>query len=101
LVPQVSAQYGAFYLAEEGASGPELRLVGSYGRPQEDERPERIAFGRSLVGQAARSRRTIALDELPPGYITISSGLGQIEPTALLLLPIVFEEQVLGVIELA
>ncbi|MFG3009985.1 HAMP domain-containing protein [Streptomyces cinerochromogenes] len=101
LVPQVSAQYGAFYLAEEGDSGPELRLVGSYGRPGEDTRPVRIAFGRSLVGQAARSRRTIAVDELPPGYVTISSGLGQVEPTALLLLPIVFEEQVLGVIELA
>ncbi|MFE9353016.1 HAMP domain-containing protein [Streptomyces olivaceoviridis] len=101
LVPQVSAQYGAFYLAEESDAGPELRLVGSYGRPEEDTRPVRIAFGRSLVGQAARSRRTIAVDELPPGYVTISSGLGQIEPTALLLLPIVFEEQVLGVIELA
>ncbi|MFF8908559.1 HAMP domain-containing protein [Streptomyces olivaceoviridis] len=101
LVPQVSAQYGAFYLADESDSGPELRLVGSYGRPEEDTRPVRIAFGRSLVGQAARSRRTIAVDELPPGYVTISSGLGQVEPTALLLLPIVFEEQVLGVIELA
>ncbi|MFI9243551.1 HAMP domain-containing protein [Streptomyces sp. NPDC053086] len=101
LAPQVSAQYGAFYLAEDGASGPELRLVGSYGRPADDTRPVRIAFGRSLVGQAARSRRTIAVDQLPHGYVTISSGLGQIEPTALLLLPIVFEEQVLGVIELA
>ncbi|MGW5372769.1 HAMP domain-containing protein [Streptomyces sp. NPDC004009] len=101
LVPQVSAQYGAFYLAEDGESGPELRLVGAYGRPEEDDRPARIPFGRSLVGQAARSRRTIAVDELPPGYVTISSGLGQVEPTALLLLPIVFEEQVLGVIELA
>ncbi|GHA49255.1 MULTISPECIES: HAMP domain-containing protein [Streptomyces] len=101
LVPQVSAQYGAFYLADESDSGPELRLVGSYGRPEQDTRPVRIAFGRSLVGQAARSRRTIAVDELPPGYVTISSGLGHVEPTALLLLPIVFEEQVLGVIELA
>ncbi|MGW4566762.1 HAMP domain-containing protein [Streptomyces sp. NPDC004561] len=101
LVPQVSAQYGAFYLAEDGEAGPELRLVGAYGRPEEDPRPVRIPFGRSLVGQAARSRRTIAVDELPPGYVTISSGLGRIEPSALLLLPILFEEQVLGVIELA
>ncbi|GGW77036.1 histidine kinase [Streptomyces lucensis JCM 4490] len=101
LVPQVSAQYGAFYLAEDGRSGPELGLVGSYGRPDDDSRPVRIPFGRSLVGQAARSRRTIAVDELPAGYVTISSGLGQVEPTALLLLPIVFEDQVLGVIELA
>ncbi|MFE4415252.1 HAMP domain-containing protein [Streptomyces sp. NPDC056821] len=100
LTPLVSAQYGAFYLAEDGERGPELRLVGSYGRP-DDERPTRFSFGRSLVGQAARSRRTITVDELPAGYVTISSGLGQAVPTALILLPILFEDQVLGVIELA
>ncbi|WP_225877483.1 ATP-binding protein, partial [Streptomyces resistomycificus] len=101
LVPLVSAQYGAFYLAEDGDDGPELRLVGSYGYPDDDSRPTRIAFGRTLVGQAARSRRTITVDELPPDYVTISSGLGQVVPTALVLLPIVVEGQVLGVIELA
>ncbi|WP_309058478.1 HAMP domain-containing protein [Streptomyces sp.] len=102
LVPLVSAQYGAFYLAEDGDNGPELRLVGSYGRPDDDNgRPTRIPFGRTLVGQAARSRRTIVVDELPPDYVTISSGLGQVVPTALVLLPIVVEGQVLGVIELA
>ncbi|MFE0893864.1 HAMP domain-containing protein [Streptomyces rochei] len=101
LVPLVSAQYGAFYLAEDGESGPELRLVGSYGYPEDSTRPTRIAFGRTLVGQAARSRRTIVVDELPPGYVTISSGLGEVVPTALVLVPIVVEGQVLGVIELA
>ncbi|MFD5714982.1 HAMP domain-containing protein [Streptomyces pharetrae] len=101
LVPLVSAQYGAFYLAEDGEQGPELRLVGSYGRPEADARPERIPFGRSLVGQAARSRRTIAVDQLPSDYVTISSGLGRTVPTTLLLLPILFEDHVLGVIELA
>ncbi|MGW2765871.1 HAMP domain-containing protein [Streptomyces sp. NPDC001275] len=100
LTPLVSAQYGAFYLAEDGERGPELRLVGSYGRP-DDDRPTRFSFGRSLVGQAARSRRTITVGELPAGYVTISSGLGQAVPTALVLLPILFEDQVLGVIELA
>ncbi|MFJ4245840.1 HAMP domain-containing protein [Streptomyces iakyrus] len=101
LVPLVSAQYGAFYLAEDGDDGPELRLVGSYGYPEESSRPSRIAFGRTLVGQAARSRRTIMVEELPDGYVTISSGLGQVVPSALVLLPIVVEGQVLGVIELA
>ncbi|WP_217142461.1 HAMP domain-containing protein [Streptomyces sp. AC627_RSS907] len=101
LVPLVSAQYGAFYLAEDGDDGPELRLVGSYGCPEGAARPTRIAFGRTLVGQAARSRRTIVVDDLPPGYVTISSGLGEVVPTALVLVPIVVEGQVLGVIELA
>ncbi|MFI9825427.1 HAMP domain-containing protein [Streptomyces sp. NPDC052013] len=101
LVPLVSAQYGAFYLAEDDGEGPALRLVGSYGSPDDDGRPTRIPFGRTLVGQAARSRRVITVDELPPDYVTISSGLGQVVPTALMLLPIVVEGQVLGVIELA
>ncbi|MFH8933407.1 HAMP domain-containing protein [Streptomyces griseosporeus] len=101
LVPLVSAQYGAFYLMEDGEQGAELRLVGSYGRPADDPRPDPIPVGRSLVGQAARSRRTIAVDQLPADYVTISSGLGHTVPTTLLLLPILFEDQVLGVIELA
>ncbi|MFF7392137.1 response regulator, partial [Streptomyces scabiei] len=100
LAPLASAQYGAFYLAEDTERGPELRLVGSYGYPDDTDRPERIPVGRSLVGQAARNRRPISVEELPPGYVTISSGLGQAEPSALVVLPIVVEDQVLGVIEL-
>jgi len=101
LTPLVSAQYGAFYLAEDAERGPELRLVGSYGGPDDADRPTRIRVGRSLVGQAARNRRPVTVEELPEGYVTISSGLGQAVPRALVVLPIVVEEQVLGVIELA
>ncbi|MFF7446573.1 MULTISPECIES: HAMP domain-containing protein [unclassified Streptomyces] len=100
LAPLVTAQYGAFYLAEDTERGHELRLVGSYGYPDDAERPSRIPVGRSLVGQAARNHRAITVEELPPGYVTISSGLGHAVPTALVVLPIVVEDQVLGVIEL-
>ncbi|MEU1268829.1 HAMP domain-containing protein [Streptomyces sp. NPDC005799] len=101
LAPLVSAQYGAFYLAEESARGHELRLVGSYGYPDDSDRPERIPVGRSLVGQAARNHKPISVEDLPPGYVTISSGLGHAVPSALVVLPIVVEDQVLGVLELA
>ncbi len=101
LTPLVSAQYGAFYAAEDTAREPELKLVGSYGCPDDSSPPERIRVGRSLVGQAARNRRPISVEELPPGYVTISSSLGHTVPSALVVLPIVVEDQVLGVIELA
>ncbi|MET9761894.1 HAMP domain-containing protein [Streptomyces sp. NPDC006372] len=101
LTPLVSAQYGAFYLAEEAGTGVELRLIGSYGYPADGDRQERIPLGHTLIGQAARSRRTITVDELPADYVTISSGLGRTTPTSLVVLPITVEEQVLGVIELA
>ncbi|MEU1122487.1 HAMP domain-containing protein [Streptomyces sp. NPDC005899] len=101
LTPLVSAQYGAFYLAVDRAGDTELELIGSYGYPADQALPTRFTLGRSLVGQAARSRRTIAVDELPAGYVAISSSLGSVQPTGLMILPIVVEDQVLGVIELA
>ncbi|MCA6091191.1 HAMP domain-containing protein [Streptomyces sp. SCA3-4] len=101
LTPLVDAQYGAFHLVEEDATGTVLRLIGSYGYPDDAERPPCIPMGRTLVGQAARSRRTIVVDGLPAGYVTIGSGLGRADPASLIVLPIVAEDQVLGVIELA
>ncbi|MEV0966692.1 HAMP domain-containing protein [Streptomyces sp. NPDC049910] len=100
LTPLVSAQYGAFYLAEETQDGTRLRLVGSYGRPAGTPGQDRFGLGESLVGQAARSRRTIAADNVPGDYV-ISSGLGRTTPGSLIVLPVVVDEQVLGVIELA
>ncbi|MFF9340682.1 MULTISPECIES: HAMP domain-containing protein [unclassified Streptomyces] len=100
LTPLVAAQYGAFYLAEEGADGVELGLVGSYGRPAGDGTATRFRLGESLVGQAARSRRTIAAENVPADYVTISSGLGSTARGSLVVLPVVVEDQVLGVIEL-
>ncbi|MGK5641719.1 HAMP domain-containing protein, partial [Streptomyces sp. URMC 126] len=103
LAPLVGAQYGGFYLAEEADDGPSLRMIGAYGHPERGDGADapRFSFGQSLVGQAAAGRRTIAVDDLPPGSVTVPSGFGLIEPSHLVVLPIVVEDQVLGVIELA
>ncbi len=49
----------------------------------------------------AKSKRSIVVADLPEGYVKISSGLGEASPANLAVLPILFEDQVLGVIELA
>ena len=51
--------------------------------------------------QAVRDLVRILLKAVPPGYVTAFSGLGQAAPTRLVVLPILFEDQVLGVLELA
>ncbi|WP_051944125.1 HAMP domain-containing protein [Streptacidiphilus rugosus] len=99
LTPLVDAQYGAFYLAEDGAEKPRLRMIGSYGHADADA-DQSFALGQSLVGQAARSRRTISVESLPADYAVISSGMGSTTPKALTVLPLVVEDAVLGVIEL-
>ncbi|MFF3322581.1 HAMP domain-containing protein [Streptomyces sp. NPDC002889] len=100
--PLVSAQYGGFFLAEEGEEGVELVMIASYGVPDAPGGgPRRFHLGQSLVGQAARSRRPLEVHDLPPGYATVASGTGSIDPRHLIVLPVVLEDQVLGVIELA
>ena len=79
VTPMVNAQHGAFFLAEPGADegDPELVLAAAYGyTPRRSELPSRFALGEGLVGQAALERKTIALTDVPPGYIKVGSGLG-------------------------
>ena len=103
VTPTVNAQHGAFFLAEPAADGSsELVLVASYGyTPRRSEMRDRFAIGEGLVGQAAFERKTIALTDVPAGYIKVGSGLGEATPAGMLVMPVLFEDQVLGVIELA
>jgi signal transduction histidine kinase/CheY-like chemotaxis protein len=99
----VNAQHGAFFLAETAAdASSELVLVASYGyTPRRSEMSDRFAIGEGLVGQAAFERKTIALTDVPASYIKVGSGLGEATPADILVMPVLFENQVLGVIELA
>ncbi|GGP41860.1 HAMP domain-containing protein [Streptomyces abikoensis] len=108
LTPVVSAQHGAFFLAmptephegESGADAYELRMLGSYGYSM-GSMPTSFLPGESLIGTAAKEKRTILVENVPPGYLKIASGLGEAPPAHVIVLPVLFEGQVLGVIELA
>ena len=101
LTPLVDAQYGTFFLADASGGTPVLNLLASYGHESFDAAPRRFEVGQSLVGQAARTKKPIVVDRTPPGYLRIASSLGHATPVTLIVLPILFEDQVLGVIELA
>ncbi|WP_372443043.1 HAMP domain-containing protein [Actinomadura barringtoniae] len=101
LTPTASAQYGAFYLAEQAADDTELVLIAGYGVKKSRNGRVRFTLGEGLVGQAAMERRTILIADAPTGYIKIGSGLGDAVPVNIIVLPILFEDTVLGAIELA
>jgi signal transduction histidine kinase/HAMP domain-containing protein/CheY-like chemotaxis protein len=100
LAPLVSAQRGAFFLVSRDGEPPMVEFAAGYGIDN-PAAVRHFALGESLVGQAALDKRTILVTEAPPDYAVISSGLGFAAPTNLLVLPVLFEDQVLGVIELA
>jgi signal transduction histidine kinase/HAMP domain-containing protein/ActR/RegA family two-component response regulator len=99
LVPMVGAQHGTFFLAESNGGETRLRLLAGYGLRADIEAPSQFRLGQSLIGQVARTRKPIVVTDLPADYVKISSGLGEAAPVNLMVLPIVFEDQVLGVIE--
>jgi len=105
LTPLTSAQFGAFYLAdhppgaEETGHQPTLKRIAAYGFRTKDS--AEILFGQGLVGQAAVEHKPILVNDVPKGYITVGSGLGEAVPANIVVLPILFEDHVLGVLELA
>jgi signal transduction histidine kinase/HAMP domain-containing protein/ActR/RegA family two-component response regulator len=99
LIPLIGGQHGAFFLAETSGGQTALRLIAGYGLPPGNGTPSQLLLGQSLIGQVAKTKKPIVLDEVPAGYVRISSAIGEARPVNVIIVPIVFEDQVLGVIE--
>jgi len=103
LAQVVSAHYGAFFILkqDEDTREDKLRLFASYGYKSEKNIPTEFSIGEGLVGQVAFEKERIILSNVPGNYIKISSGLGRSKPANLIILPVLFENKVKAVIELA
>jgi HAMP domain-containing protein/signal transduction histidine kinase/CheY-like chemotaxis protein len=102
--PLVKAQHGAFFMVEGADNGDgqgTLRLVASYGYQRRKNLSNEFRFGEGLPGQAALEMKSILVTNAPEDYVKVTSGLGESLPVNLMVLPILFEESVLAVLELA
>jgi signal transduction histidine kinase/HAMP domain-containing protein/ActR/RegA family two-component response regulator len=103
MTPLTSAQYGAIYLATDAADPrseqQEFTRIATYGFMKGGL--SRFAAGEGLAGQAAVERTPILIADAPAGYLKVGSGLGESTPVSVAVLPILFEDQVLGVLEIA
>jgi CheY-like chemotaxis protein/HAMP domain-containing protein len=100
LPPLVQAQHGTFFIMDDDDGGV-LKLIASYAYKERKNVSNRFRPGEGLVGQAALEKKPILLTNVPDDYVRILSGLGEARPRNIIVLPIVFETQVKGVIELA
>ena len=96
LAPLLKLGYGALYTYKEDRK--DLALLGGYGL---SEAERHFALGEGVVGQCAKEREPITITELPPDYIRIRSGLGGATPRALYVLPVLRQERLVAVLELA
>jgi signal transduction histidine kinase/DNA-binding response OmpR family regulator len=100
LAPVVAAQVARFYVLDTTLDVPQLRLLASYGADGRRAHGQRLDVGQGLVGQCALEKRKNLVTNVPSGYIDVASGLGAAAPRNILVLPVVFEGQVKGVLEL-
>jgi len=102
LAPLVNVQHAVFYeLEQRGEEEAVLKKSAGYATVEREGARQRFRMGESLVGQCAMERRPLRVENAPEDYIKISSGLGEASPYSMIFLPVLFEEQVRAVIELA
>lgn len=101
LVRYLNANQASFYLLD--AENDQLRLLASYAYGKRKHRDKEVVVdtGNGLLGQCIHDRDVIFMTEVPPNYVHITSGLGDAVPRCILIIPMIYRDQICGVFELA
>jgi CheY-like chemotaxis protein/signal transduction histidine kinase len=100
LTPLVNAQMGVIYQVESEELHT-MRLLATYADDAGNGHPQRLRIGEGLVGQCAADKRRMLITQLPTNAVPIGSALFKVAPSNIIVLPVLFENQVKAVIELA
>ncbi len=102
MVKQVEAtQGGLFILNEEEEDEPFLTMEACYAYERSKYIDKKIYISEGLLGQSFQDKQPLLLTEVPPNYVHITSGLGKALPRCILIVPLKYNEQTCGMIELA
>ncbi|HEX7249010.1 MAG TPA: response regulator [Burkholderiales bacterium] len=101
LAPVVGAHQAEFYVVSTEEHKTSLRLAASYASRGQRAHGKEVDIGEGLVGQCAIEKRKILLSNVPPQSFRIATGLSDTSALDVLVLPIIFEGEVRGVLELA
>jgi HAMP domain-containing protein/CheY-like chemotaxis protein len=100
LTPLVNAQLGVIYQVTSD-DVPSLHLLSAYADDGLKGHSDRLMIGEGLIGQCAADKRRILITDMPTHAVPIGSALFRSAPRNIVVLPVLFENQVKAVIELA
>ncbi|MBN2524238.1 MAG: GAF domain-containing protein [Bacteroidales bacterium] len=96
-----SNQGGIFIVNDNDKDNPFLEMTACYAYDRQKFLKKRIEVGEGLVGRCYQEQEKIYLTEIPQDYIKITSGLGDNNPTCLLLIPLAYNDNIFGILEIA
>jgi HAMP domain-containing protein/putative methionine-R-sulfoxide reductase with GAF domain len=100
LAPLVNAQQGVIYQMEtENSAG--MVLLSAFADDGENGHRQHLQVGEGLVGQCAAEKRRMLISDVPKNAVPVRSGLFEAVPRNVIVLPVLFEDRVKAVIELA
>ena len=98
LANYLGMQTGAMYVLDDNK---QLQLMGTYAWRERKQSCNQFAVGEGLVGQAALEKQIIELTDIPDDYLEIESGLGKTRAAHIIIVPLIYEDELKGVIEFA
>jgi len=103
LVKYLKANQGALYIIDDVESGeePTMSMKACYAWDKKKFLNHKIYKGEGLAGQAWQEGDIVYLTEVPQSYVKITSGLGDANPTSVLIVPLKVNDQIFGVVEIA
>lgn len=94
-------QGGFFIINDEYEDDKHFELLAHFAYNRKKYNKKRLELSEGLIGRSVFEKNIIYIDEVPEDYVEITSGLGESNPKVLLIVPLVANETVLGVIEMA
>jgi PAS domain S-box-containing protein len=103
LVKYLKANQGALYIIDDVQEADEttMSMKACYAWDKKKFQNHKIFKGEGLAGQAWQEGDTVFLSEVPQNYVRITSGLGDANPSSVLIVPLKVNDQIFGVVEIA
>ncbi len=103
LVKYLKANQGALYIIDDTEDSEEatMSMTSCYAWDKKKFLNQKVHKGEGLAGQAWQEMDTVYLTDVPQNYIRITSGLGDANPTCILIVPLKVNDQIFGVAEIA
>ncbi len=103
LVKYLKANQGGLYIVDdaEGDEEPSMSMKSCYAWDKKKFLNHKLHVGEGLAGQAWQEGDIVYLTDVPQNYVKITSGLGDANPTSVLIVPLKVNDQIFGVVEIA